>query len=85
MRTITLDTFGLLNSAQKHRVALPPTILALRDFRVHVCSSNSSDVVTYVEASNDEHFGIAITLYILYINLDNCHVGFWGDFDNSKL
>jgi len=85
VRTITLDAFGSLNSTQKHRVVSPPTILALGDSRIHVCSSNGSDVVTYVEAPVDEHFGIAATLYISYINLDDYHVGFWGDFDDSRL
>jgi len=85
VRTITLNVFGSLNSAQKYRVAPPPTILALGDFWVHVCSSNGNDVVVYVEAPVDKHFGIATTLYILYINLDDCYIRFCGDFDNSRL
>ena len=70
MRTVTLDVFGPLNSTQKYRVALPLTILVLEDSWIHVCSSNSSNVVAYVEVPVDEHFGIATTLYILYMNPD---------------
>ena len=85
MRIITLDIFGPLNSARKHSVALSLTILALGDSSVYVCSSNSSDVVAYVKASVNEHFGIVATLYIPYINPDDCYVGFRGDFDDLRL
>jgi len=85
MRTITLDIFSFLNSARKHRVVPPSTILALGDFWVHICSSNSSNVVAYVEVPVDEHFGITATLYILYINPDDCYIGFWGKFDDLRL
>jgi len=66
-------------------VALPPTILTLGDSRIHICSSNGNNVVAYIEAPVDEHFGIVATLYILYINPDDCYVRFQEDFDNSKL
>ena len=85
VRTITLDVFGPLNSVQKCRVAPPPTILVLGDSWVHVCSSNGSDVVAYIEVSVDKHFSIADTLYIPYINPDDCHIGFWKDFDDLRL
>ena len=63
----------------------PLTILALENVWVHVCSSNGSNVVAYVEASVDEHFDITATLYIPYINPNDCHVRFQRDFDNSRL
>ena len=85
MRTVTLNAFGPLNSVQKYRVTPPPTILTLEDFWVYVCSSNGNDVVAYVEVPVDKHFGIVTTLYILYINPDDCYIRFWGDFDNSRL
>ena len=60
-----------------------PAILALGNTRVHVHSPDSCDVVTNIEAPVDKHFSILSTLYVPYINLDNGHVGFWRDFDNS--
>ena len=57
-------------------MVLPLTILTLGDSRIHVCFSNDNDVVAYVEAPVNEHFGIVATLYILYINPDDCYVRF---------
>jgi len=66
-------------------VAPFPTILTLENSRVHVYSSNDSNIVAYVETPVVEYFDIAATLYISYINLNDCYVGFWRDFDDSKL
>jgi len=41
-----------------------PAIFALRDSWVHICSSDSSDVVPHVEAFIDEKFCIVAALYI---------------------
>jgi len=57
-------------------VAPLPTILALRDAWVHVCSMNGHDVPTNIEAPVDKHFGIAATLYVPYIYPDNSHARF---------
>jgi len=66
-------------------VAPFPTILTLENSRVHVYSSNDSNIVAYVETPVVEYFDIAATLYIPYINLNDCYVEFWRDFDDSKL
>ena len=51
-------------------------VLALQDAWVHVCAMNDCDVLPNIEASIDEHFGIAATLSVLYIYPDNSHVRF---------
>jgi len=57
-------------------MSLFSAVLALRDPRVHVCFPDGSNVFFYVEASINEHFGIAPTLNVLYVNPHNGHVGF---------
>ena len=61
-----------------------PAVLALGNSQVHVCASNSRNVVTYIEASIDEHFSVFTTLDIPYVNPDYGHVRFGRDFDNSR-
>jgi len=53
-----------------------PAVLALWDTWVHVCAMNGCDILSSIEASIDEHFGIAATLSIPYIYPDNSHVRF---------
>ena len=60
-----------------------PAVLALGNSRVHVCASNSRDVVAYVKTSIYEHFSIFTTLDIPYVDPDYGHVRFGRDFDNS--
>ena len=60
-----------------------PAVLALGISRIHVCASNSRNVVTYIEASIDEHFSVFTTLYIPYVDPDYGHVRFGRDFNNS--
>ena len=61
-----------------------PAVLALGNSRIHVCASNSRNVVTYIEASIDEHFSIFTTLDIPYVDPDYGHVRFGRDFNNSR-
>jgi len=72
---IALDTFGALYSAQESDVFPFPAILALGDPWVHICSPDSSNVLSYIEAPIDEHLGIGPTLNIPYIDLYDGHVG----------
>ena len=74
-----LDIFGPLNSAKKGCMTLFPAILALRYSRVHIGTSNHSNVASYIEASVDEFFGITTTLDIPYIKLDDGYVRFERD------
>ena len=76
VRAIALDTLRALNSARKGGMSLFPAVLALRDPRIHVHFLDSSDILSYVEALINEHFGIAPTLNIPYVDPHNGHVGF---------
>jgi len=49
-------------------------IFALGDTRVHVCSSDCSDVVAYVEASVDEEFCILTALNIPNVDPNYGHI-----------
>jgi len=53
VRAITLDTSSSLDPTQHGSVTPFPTILAERDTRVHVRTSDGGDKVSYVETSVD--------------------------------
>jgi len=52
-----------------------PTILALEDTRVHVCSTDSCNKLADVEAPVNEHFSTAPALDIPNVDPHNGHVG----------
>jgi len=81
---IAFDVFSSLNSAQKRGVTPFPAIFALGDSRIHICSSNCSDIVAYIKAPVDEKFSVLATLNIPYIDPNNGHVRFWQNLDNSR-
>ena len=51
-----------------------PTILALEDTRVYVCSTDSCNKLADVEAPVDEYFSTAPALDVLNVNPHNSHV-----------
>ena len=61
-----------------------PAVLALGDAWIHICASNCRNVVTYIEASIDEHLSVFTTLDIPDVNPNYSHVGFGRNFDNSR-
>ena len=61
-----------------------PAVLALGNSWIHVHASNCRNVVTYIEASIDEHFSIFATLDIPDVDPDYGHVRFGRDFDDSR-
>ena len=83
VRTVALYTLGSLNATWEGWMSPLPAVLALENFRIHVCASNCRNVVTYIEASIDEHFSIFTTLDIPDVDSDYGHVWFGRDFDNS--
>ena len=82
MRPITLNAFGSLNSTRKGGVTLLPAIFTLGDSRIHVRSSDCSNVVAHVEAPINKKFSVLPTLHIPNIYPNDGHVRFWWDFDN---
>ena len=61
-----------------------PAVLALQNSRVHVRSSDHSNVIANIKTPVDKYFSVLATLYVPYINPDYCHVRFWGNLDYSQ-
>ena len=49
VKAVTFDAFCSLNPARQGGMTLFPAILTKRDARVHVCTSDSGDEVSYVK------------------------------------
>ena len=69
----------------KDYVPLFPTIFALRNARIHVCSLDNHNVAFYVETSVDKIFSLSTVLRVLYANPNDCYVRFWRSFDNIRM
>jgi len=76
METIALLIFGTMYTASKSgiSISLLPTILALRDTRIHVGFSDSCDLLTYIEVFVNKILSFCTILRIPNINLYNSHV-----------
>lgn len=85
VRTITFDAFKTIHTTHKGHVFSFPAILALENFRIHVCILDCCNVATNIKASVNEILGLRTTLRVLNINLDNSHVRFGKGFDNIKI
>ena len=81
--TITLHIFCTLNSACTHWITPLPTIFTLWDPEVHICTSNSGDVSTNIEAPIDKALGLHSALYIPNVYSYDRHVWFWWNLDHS--
>ena len=84
MWTIALDTFSSLNATRKGGVSPLPAILALGDFRIHICISNSGDIIAHIEAPINKKFSVFSTLNIPDVDSNNGHVKLRRDFNNSQ-
>jgi len=58
-------------------------ILVLWDIWIHIHSSDSSDMSSYVKTHINQPFTVFITLSVPNINPNNCHVTPGGSLDNS--
>jgi len=68
MRTITLLVLGTIYIASKSGMSLLPTILVLRNVRVHVSFLNSSDMLSYIGTSIDKTLSLHTSLRVPNIN-----------------
>ena len=64
VRAITFDAFCSLNPVRQGGVIPFPAILTKWDARVHVCTSDGGNEVSYVETPINEHFHILTTLNV---------------------
>jgi len=51
-----------------------PVVFALRNFQIHIHSTNSSDITANIEVSVDQTFSFHTNLGIPYIHPNDCHV-----------
>ena len=79
MRAIAFYTFGSLDIAYPCWMTPLPTILALRNTRIHVGALHCCDDTSYIETSVNNFLSVVTVLGILYVNPDNSHVRFRGD------
>jgi len=71
VRAIALDALGALDIAGYSCMSPSPAILALRDIRVHVGSSNSHNKPLYIETPINKTFSLTSTLNIPDVNPNN--------------
>jgi len=83
MRAIAFYTFRSLDMAYPCQMTPLPTILALRDTRIHVGAFHYHDDTFYIEMSVNNFLSIITVFGIPYINPDNSHVRFRKDLDNA--
>ena len=84
VQSITLDVPRALEATSEGGMSPLSVVLALQDSRIHIHTSNGSNITTNIKASIDECFGQRTTLRIPDVNPNNSHVQFWRDFDNSR-
>jgi len=76
MWTTVLDTSCFLNPAWESYMIPPPIVLILEHIQVHIHISDSGNIASYIKTPINEIFGLATTLNVPYIYLDNGHVWF---------
>jgi len=80
--SIVFDVLHPLNPAWKCYMLLFPAVFTLRHTRVHICPSNSGNVVSYIETFVNKALCLALTLDIPNIQPNNSYVWFWEYLDN---
>jgi len=70
VRAIAFNAFRSLNHTRQGGMFPFPAILTKRDTRVHVCTSDSGNEVSYVETPVNKHFRVLTALNIPNINPD---------------
>jgi len=76
VRATAFDISHILNSVYICSVTLLPTILTLRNSRVHISTMNTSDVPTNIETSVDKSLGLCTTLGIPNVDSNDWHIQF---------
>ena len=74
MRAITLHTLGLLDVADTSHMTPFLVVLALRHARIHVSTTDYSNIASNIEVSVNDLLGIRPILSIPDVNPDNSHV-----------
>ena len=69
--SIALNALGTLDSAREGSMSPLSAVFVLEDAQVHVCPSNSSDILADIEAPVDEALSFVTTLMIPNVDPDN--------------
>jgi len=69
VETIILNIFGLLYS-----ISPLPAVFALGDTGIHICTFNSSDVASYIEAPINQLLCFPTTLNVPNVYSDDGHI-----------
>jgi len=83
MRSVVFDILRALDPAEFHCMILLPAVFTLRNAWVHICFTNHYNEAPNVKASVNQAFSLRTTLDIPDIDLNDRHVRFRGDLDNS--
>ena len=82
---IALGTSRDMRVTTKCWVTPLPTVFTLRSSQICVCTSNGSNILSYIKTTVDDVLHWRTALWILYINPNHCHVRFKGYFNDSWL
>ena len=85
MESVTFNTFRSMSTVYKSCVPSFLTILVLGNIWVHICSSNSHNVMSNVKAFINEIFCFGTTLEVPNINSNHSHVRFGKSFNNLEI
>ena len=80
---IALDAPQFLCSIHESSMSLLSAIFVLENARVHVSTTNYSNMSSYVEATVNKSLTQYTTLGILDVNPYNNHIKLWRYFDNT--
>ena len=83
MRSIVFDTLESLSSAHKSHIFLFPAVLVLRNFQVHICTTNSGNMVFYIETSVNKPFALLL-LWTFHVQLNDSYIQLRRHFDNLR-
>ena len=83
--SVALDTSWALSSVSKGNMSPLPAIFALENSQIHVYTSNSSDIASYIKAPINQTLSLAITLDIPYTQPNDCHIQFRQHFYDLRL
>jgi len=84
VRAIIFDTLGSLNLTEPHCMPLLPVVLALWNTSIHVYTSNCCDKASNIKASVNQTLSLHTALNIPDVDLNNEHVIFRRDLDDSQ-
>ena len=84
VRSITLYTFWVLNSARESQMTPLPTVFTLRNTRVRISHSNHRNIPSNIETLINKTFSLDSTLCVPNVDPHNGHIRLWWYFDYPR-